>query len=305
MNNLVGLINEYYGIIPSSYKKIEGQFCDIYVMDTDSGKFVVKSLPEHFAPCMEQEGHLTHYLSESSINVARILKTRENKYHVKTNTELFHVQEYIDGIHWKPNTAPNWLVESLADTLGRIHYTLKDYTTLHSSMCDDYLNRNIYNWALKHYTYDAERMSHLNRISQFDIDKEKLTYSNSHGDFHTGQIISQNQNFTIIDWTSAGRIPICFEIINSYVFATPESKDGSISTDGLKRYIDRYLKHFTLNDYDISVMPYVLYFNHTIMHYSPPYEDIPFAYQPICDFICKLTAWLYKNADELAHALTK
>jgi len=50
--------------------------------------------------------------------------------------------------------------------------------------------------------------------------------------------------------------------------------DGAISIDGLKRHIDRYLKHFSLNDYDIVIMPYILYFQHIIMHYSPPYNDI-------------------------------
>jgi Ser/Thr protein kinase RdoA (MazF antagonist) len=303
LDNLIGLIKEYYGLTPLSYKQIEGQFCDIYIMDTGSDKYVVKSLPEQFAPCMEQEGHLTKYLFDSDIKVARVLKTRDEKYHVKTDDELFHVQEYIDGIHWKPNTAPDWLVASIADMLGEIHHALKDYPTLHSGMGDDYLNRGILDWAMKHYTYDAERMAHLKRISQFDIDKNKLTYSNSHGDFHIGQIITQGQNLTAIDWTSASRIPICYEVINSYVFASPESKDGAISIEGLKRHIDRYLKHFTLNDYDIAMMPYVLYFQNMIMHYSPPYDDIPSAYQPICDFLCKLTTWLYNHVDELAHAL--
>ena len=168
-------------------------------MDTETGKFVVKSLPEHFAPSMEQEGHLTKHLSGNGINVARIIKTRENKYHVKTDDKLFHVQEYINGTHWKPNTAPDWFVASLADMLGKIHCTLKDYPILHSSMSDDFLNLGILDWALKHYTYDAERMAHLNRVSQFNIDKDKLTYSNSHGDFHIGQIITQGEKLTAID----------------------------------------------------------------------------------------------------------
>ena len=78
-----------------------------------------------------------------------------------------------------------------------------------------------------------ERIKHLERISEFDIDADKLTYSNYHGDFYIGQTIVKNQDITVIDWTSACRMPIALEVIMSYVFADPECKGGKIDSNRL------------------------------------------------------------------------
>lgn len=312
------LISDNYDFEVRDLQLIEGNFCEIYAMQTDKGKYAVKTL--HLGDHdMEQEGLLTKYLYNNGISVSRILKTKNDMYHVETEDMQFHVQEFIEGRTWTVNTAPEWFIEESAATIGKVHSILKDYGELKSIMSGHFLNKSIISHLQNHYSgklneaaeqkdkqlisYLEDRVKYLERVSKFDIDVNKLTYSNSHADFHIGQIITNDENLTVIDWTSACRMPICLEVIRSYVFAAPECRYGEINSDGLKRYINHYLKYFPLNDYDIQMMPYVFYFQHMIWNYSPPYNDIPEAYMPICKLIQNFTKWLYDNIDTLANEL--
>jgi hypothetical protein len=79
--------------------------------------------------------------------------------------------------------------------------------------------------------------------------------------------------------------------------------DGKIDTIGLKKYIGHYLKSFSLNNYDIQMMPYILYFQQLMCHYSPPYSNVPDTYKPICKLINSFTNWLYLNVKNLSKEL--
>jgi len=152
-----------------------------------------------------------------------------------------------------------------------------------------------------------ERLKHFERIASFQIDADKLTYSNSHGWFQIGElIVDKNKNITVIDWTGACKKPISYEIILSYIFASPECKDGKIDSDGLKRYIKNYLKYFSLSEYDIQIMPYLYYYTQMICNYTP--HEI--YYNEVCDWwknksmlITNVTNWLYENAEKLSEDL--
>ena len=72
-----------------------------------------------------------------------------------------------------------------------------------------------------------EQIRHLERISEFKIDTDKLTYANSHGDFPIGQVIVKDYDITVIDWSSACRLPVCLDVITSYVFASPNCGEGA------------------------------------------------------------------------------
>ena len=92
----------------------------------------------------------------------------------------------------------------------------------------------------------------------------------------------------------------------SYVFASPECKDGRIDSEGLKRYINNHAKHFPLNDYDIQIMPYLYYYAQMICNYSPDeiYKNLlPDWWKDKCDLIINVTDWLYENVEKLSEAL--
>jgi Ser/Thr protein kinase RdoA (MazF antagonist) len=314
---LTNLIHENYSMDVYALNLLDSHFgTEIYVALTDKGKFIVKALPLHCGD-LETEGRVTDYLLSRGISVARILPTLSGNYGVVTESMHFHVQEFIEGVTPPLNSFSDNMLDKLADTLGRIHVVMSDFGELPTSFGKDFFDRSVplgelarYAEALSHAGKDeilaselSRRLEHLKRISTFEIDTDKLTYGNSHGDLYASQIIVNGDQFTIIDWTTASRVPLCVEVINSYVTAAPACNLGVIDADGLMRYIERYFRHFTLTEYDLRAMPFVLYWYLLLQHYDPPYCDTPESYRPLYRFIDYTTDWLYDNAESMSERL--
>jgi Ser/Thr protein kinase RdoA (MazF antagonist) len=314
------LILDNYSLEVSSLTLIDSHFgTEIFLLESDKGKYIVKTLPLYVED-VENEGYITEFLFNNDISVARLLKSNDGKYLVKTSDMQFHVQEFIEGETLKINTAPDWFLDKTADLLGKIHKVLQGYGELKINFGEDFFNASTIDGAIRYYSDKLdnalqqkdsslikaleERIRHLKRLSSFDIDVSKMTYTNSHGDFHLGQIITQNKNITVIDWTSACRVPVSLEIITSYVTSDPECKYGKIDCNRLKKYINEYSKHTALNEYDLLIMPYIYYFQQIICHYTPPYDvNVAESYKPICDLINRSTNWLYQNIETLSNEL--
>jgi len=233
-----------YDLIIKDLQLIEGQFCKMYSMNTNKGKYFIKTYPLE-EEGIKNEGYVTDYLLNNGINVPQMLMTKNGNYHVETAEYQFHVQQFIEGEILALNTAPELFFEKSVNILGQIHNILKDYKgKLKPVLGNHFLDKSAINYLKDHYIgrlYEEtkqddkmliisleERVRNLERVSAFVIDENKLTYSNSHGDFHIGQLITDGENLTVIDWTSAGRTPICFEVIRSYVYAASECKNGVI-----------------------------------------------------------------------------
>lgn len=258
------MIEDSYDVKINDLKLFDQYFgTEIYFAETNIGKYIIKSLPL-YVPGVENEGLITEFLYNNGIPVARFLQTKCGGYAIKTDKVQFHVQEFIEGEIFKLNTAPDWFMEESAHMLGKIHAVLQNYGDINvkSEFSDDFFRSTTAIERKQHYSkqlYEAvekndttlvfdldARITHLDRISTFDIDPTKLTYANSHRDYDIRQIIVQNKDITVIDWTSACRFHIGYEVMRSYVLAAPECKNGKIGSDGLKRYIDRYQKYFKL-----------------------------------------------------------
>lgn len=313
------IISDNYDIKINNMSLIDSHFgTEIFLAKTDKDRFIVKTLPLYVGD-IENEGYITDFLFNKGFNVARILKTNNGMYHVKTNELQFHIQTFIEGETLAVNTAPKWFMQKSAHTLAKIHKTLKDYGNLKTNFGGDFFTKSNVMKTIKYYTeflaktieendtaliFDIEeRLKHLKRISLFDICVDKLTYSNSHGDFHIGQILTDREELAVIDWTSASKMPICLEVIVSYTTEDPACMHGKIDSTGLINYIKNYSKYFSLNDYDIQMMPYILYFQQLMCHYQPPYSNVPNTYKPICNLINNFTNWLYENIEALANDL--
>lgn len=292
---------------------------EIFKIDTDKGKYIVKTLPLHMT-ISENEGLITEYLYNNGIKVARQLKSRCGEYVVKTADVQLTVQDFIEGETFAVNTAPDWFMKKSAEALGRINLLLRDYGELPIKFDKDFFSVETAIHKKQHFENELakaekvgnqciiplwrEQIRHLDRIASFNIDTSKLTYVNSHGDYHIGQAIARDNDITIIDWASACRLPVCLEVITSYVFASPSCHEGVIDADGLLNYICIYTKHFPLSQYDITAMPYILYFWHCVCNYSPDeFADIPQSYKAIAELISKLLDWLYDHVDELSKSI--
>ena len=248
------------------------------------------------------------------------LKSKEDNYVVKTSEFQFTVQHYIEGETLLVNSAPEWFMNKSADFLGKTVLLLKDYEGLPLRFGKEFFSAKTALKKKRHYKRELarakkvgdidivpiweEQIRHLEKISRFHIDTKKLTYTNSHGDYHIGQTIVNNNDITVVDWGSACQLPICLDVITSYVFASQTCAEGAVDADGLKKYIRRFAEKFPLTEYDIKAMPYVLYFWHCVCNYRPDeLANIAESYQPIAKLVYSLLNWLYSHVEELSEQL--
>ena len=314
------LAEDSYGIKVSSVELLDRHFgTEIYRVTAREGWFILKTLPSYAGDC-ETEGKITEHLSKKGLRVARLCKNRWGTYTTEVSGVRFTLQKLIEGITLSVNSAPEWFMERSADYLGRTVSALKGFPGLPVRFGADFFDparpREKWNdWISElekakrkgdavSVPYWEEQICWLEKISEFKIDTGKLTYAASHGDFHIGQAIVKDEDITVVDWSSACRLPVCLDVVTSFVFASPACAGGEIDPEGLKKYIRRFTGHYPLNDYDIKAMPYVLFFWHTMCNYRPDeYGSLPESYRPTAELLRRLLAWLFVHVDGLSESL--
>lgn len=310
-------VENSYDLQVSGVKLLDQHFgTRLYTIDTDKGKFVVKILPLSVEN-VNDEGLVTGYLYDSGLQVARLVKHKGGKYVAQTAFVQFTIQEYIEGATFSVNEAPGWLLDQSAAFLGKANCMLKDYGQMPLRFGKDFFSGDTVLRKKSHYHSELERakeatehnliplweeqIRHFDRISEFDIDVNRLIYANSHGDYHVGQIIAKQQNITVVDWTSACCLPVCLDVMAGYVFASRACKNGVVDAEGLRKYIGVYTKYFPLQEYDVKRMPYVFYFWLCICNYLPSeLATMPENYKPMAKQSFQLLNWFYENVERLS-----
>ena len=142
----------------------------------------------------------------------------------------------------------------------------------------------------------------------FDFsDMNKVSVMNTHGDYSILQFIYKNGKINaIIDFVSACKMPIVWEIIRSYSYIDPKVKDGQIDINNLIDYTKTFNKYVLLNKYDLKYMSYLYLVQllSSTFGYKQYVADnskkelLEFAY-----FRTKLCKNLDENADKITKAL--
>lgn len=312
------IIEQYYDLKVVAISSLANHLdANIFLVETTTGKFVLKELTDHFLNHPENEGELVEYLANQGIKVSKLLKNNKNEHITYYNEKKFHLQEYLKGNTLSLNSAPDWYLKESAQLLGMIQKSLIKYKKLPTLFDANFLNNSTIQETkqaiLKQLDNANEnaslirnlnrRLEHLAKVSHFEFDADKLTYTNSHGDYYVSQIIEANQELTVIDWTGACFLPACFEVIMSYSYAAPSCKEGEISVTGLNKYLENYFKYFKLKDYDIKMMPYFYYFQLATCNFIPPYNELPEDYLKIAQHCDKIMEWLFDHVETLSNEL--
>ncbi|MGM9661601.1 MAG: phosphotransferase [Oscillospiraceae bacterium] len=141
---------------------------------------------------------------------------------------------------------------------------------------------------------------------RFDIGR--FTCANTHGDFIITQLICGEGRINgVIDWTTACVHPIVWEIIRSYVYASPLCINGEIDIADLTDYVRIYLVHGKLNSYDLENMAQLFfYFTAVCDFYGQYYDSLTrnrAIYLQQAKLSSKLLRWFDAHAEELREAL--
>lgn len=249
----------------------------------------------------ETEPVVAEQLERAAIPVPRFYQTVMGNYVWESRGKLFHLQQFIPGSVYARHTAPAWLLWDSAELLGQIQCALSQLPALPDGMGVDWYKNYQAESVRDSYQHTetlAEQMGQpslandahyrftvLPLLDGLKFDFERLTCRNTHGDYHVGQLICDEEGIqAVIDLTSACVHPVIWELIRAYTFAAPECREGEINAGRLKEYVARYLKYAALTSYDLRRMPYFYFYQLLRGNYIQQFFDAdatgkPFAWE--------------------------
>ena len=156
-----------------------------------------------------------------------------------------------------------------------------------------------------------EKINMIKDISEENIfiDTKKLTIKNTHGDFNVLQFIYKNNHInSVIDFVSACRMPVVWELIRSYSYIDKNVKNGIFNLDTFTDYIKEFNKYVKLNDYDLKYMSYIyliqlLSSTYGYKEYINNNENIELL--EFAHFRTNICKYLFNNAENISNRLLK
>ncbi|HIZ21155.1 MAG TPA: phosphotransferase [Firmicutes bacterium] len=325
MNNET--LKRLYGWDITDVKKSTiGAGSDTYFVSCQKGRYVVKFPSASEINNPDFEPALCEFLLSKGIAVSEFLKNINGQYiSTDENGRKFHVQKFIDGKVYAVNTAPKWLLRESAALLGKIHTALAGYPSLPEGIGEKFFAAMTPEAALNSYQNTLAiaqenqdiaiqddllyRIDLMKRFPGFRFNLGSLTCRNTHGDFFISQLICGEQKIkAVIDWTTACVHPAVWEIIRSYVYASPKCREGVMDMAEFVEYLSIYLEYAPLTAADIDAMPKLFYYQLAVCDYYHQYYQSKAANRSIylhqAVFSTNLMKWLEKNLDSLSQELS-
>lgn len=320
--NITKILSDQYGLSVSSVKKSSvGAGSDTWFVTCTDGNYVVKYPSESEINNPEQEPRLCEYLLQHGIPACRFLKNVQGEYlsHDERG-RVFHVQEFIEGIMYDWHEAPAWLLMESVAMLGKFHTVLKNYEGLPTGIGEDFFRYMTPERVLPSYweslkiaqeENDTEavadllyRIDLMQRFPKYTFDLKRLTCQSTHGDYFISQLLcGEHKINAVIDWTTACVHPVVWELVRSYVYATPSCKEGQIDMEEFVRYVDKYCEYAPLTEYDLLNMIPLFYYQIAVCDYYGQYyeadADNRYIYLEQAKFSTKLLRWFEKNGEAL------
>ena len=221
---------------------------------------------------------------QDGIPVPQIYKTVTNQSVLSESNKKYHMQTFVDGVIYKHNTAPEWLLYQSAELLGKIQNSLGKLLPLPLGISQGFLDHFTPENAILNHTntlkmavdkgdtdiakVQEEKIKLLDKYKDLKFDFAGMTCGNTHGDYSINQIIcGKGKINAVIDFTSACVHPLCWEVIRSYSLADDKCKNGELDIENFKEYLERFLKLGSLNDYDIKIMPSFYMYQNLVCDY--------------------------------------
>lgn len=158
------------------------------------------------------------------------------------------------------------MLEKAAELLSDIHEVLRDFEDLPEGIGENFFKyrkpeqvvqsfHNSLQTAAANGDDDNVRdirdiLEIIEHFPDYHFDVSKFTCGNTHGDYMISQMLCGDNSIKgIIDWTTACRHPLIWEVVRSYIFMAPECKDGAIDIESFEHTRNRsiYLEQAQLS----------------------------------------------------------
>ena len=274
---IIKFVKETYGLDINNVERINRGSANIYSLNNNT--YVLKEFQSKYTfDEIEKEITIINHLKNDSIPVPTYIKTIDNNYACFYKERVIIIQEYIDGYTLESNEGNLEQTLECADIYGRIVKSLETLSIeLPSSDIKDWYSTSTFDEAiLKHKDLISmlddshktdlkikkdleEKLTMLESIKDKDFsDMEKLTVKNTHGDYNLLQFIYKDGKVkAVIDFVSACKMPIVWELIRSYSYVDSDAKDGEFNLDHFIEYVKTFNNYIKLNKYDLEFMPYI------------------------------------------------
>lgn len=326
LEQLKNRIYKLYGLeIDSAQIPDHGAGSITYIINCHNKKYVVKYSSENGMNHPEIEPDLCKYLIQQGIPACQFVANQQGQM-ISTDEKgrRFHVQRFIPGEIYEYNQAPDWLMSQSAQMLGKIHKSLEQYPVLPGGIGKEFFQYRTPQGTIASYENTKKRAKEtgdlqvveeidsnikiLEHFPKYEFDLSKLTCRNTHGDFNITQLLCGEDSIDgVIDWTTGCVHPVVWEIMRSYVYASPLCAEGTIDIDDFMDYVKNYMKYGTLTEYDLENMGRVFYYSIAVSDFYGQYYDSMTRNRNIflqqARFSSKLMKWFDENVEKLGEAL--
>lgn len=322
---LVEVIKKEYNIDVFHVEKLNRGSANLYSLNKN--KYVLKEFQSKYTKEeINKEIIVINHLKKDGVSVPEYIPTLNNEYSFVYKNKIVIMQKYIRGYVMESNSADyNQIIES-AENLGKIVKSLStlkielptndvsswysDETILESIEKQKKLLQKIsieeYPQIYKDLTYKISILESIKNNLDFS-EMPNLTIMNTHGDYSVLQFIYEKGKIsTIIDFVSACKMPVVWEVIRSYSYIDPKAINGELNINNLIDYVKKFTEYVSLNEYDFKYMAqlYLIQLLTSTFGYKQYIEDnskqnlLNFAF-----FRTKLCKYLYENSEKIARVL--
>lgn len=322
---LINVVKEQYGIDVTKINKLNRGSANLYSLNNDT--YILKEFQSKYTQEeINKEITIINHLKKDGLSVPEYIITNNNEYSFIYKEKIITMQKFIDGYTMESNTASfEQMIES-ARELGKI---VKSLETLDISLpindVSSWYSMETINESIEKHKVLLEKITKEDhpqifqdledKISMLDYVKNNinfdemhnLTSMNTHGDYSVLQFIYKNGKIkAIIDFVSACKMPVVWEVIRSYSYIDPKAKEGKIDIDNLVSYVNEFTKYVTLNNYDIKYMSYLYLIQLLSSTFGYKQYIADNTKESLLDFALfrtRLCKYLFDNAELIANRL--
>lgn len=329
-NDIIDLLRIQYNIEGNvEIIKLNRGSSNLFEINVDGKRYILKEYNSNKpVSLVEKEVRLIKYLQNRKVLVPQYVQLNDGRYYFIFGGKVVILQQFIDGYTVENNTGNYEQMIESATILGKLIRELIGYEGLQEEgILDRWFSKKSVQIGVQKLEEEKKNIRGDNEykeqfiadfndriliatslINKFDFGIiRRLSIMNTHGDYSIQQLIyGEGKPATVIDFETAKKMPIVWEIFRSYSYVDKHAKGGKIDIDNLIQYFKEVSKYVELNDYDLKFAPHV-YLMQLIgstfgyREYNKDYSQkdlLKFAM-----FRTNLCRCLYSNLDKISESL--
>lgn len=272
---IIDLVLKNYDIKVVQIEKLNRGSANIYMLNNKT--YILK---EFQSVCNQddllKEIEVINHLKDKGLLVPEYIQTTNGNYYIVFENRFIIMQKFISGESKEMNVGEYLnIIESasilaeITEALQDLKYKLpiKDHNAWVSNSAlekaEHSMNSFINGLTDEFQDIKKDIKDKLNILKQIkpqvaNYDFNNLTIVNTHGDYNVLQFIyNQNKVSAVIDFISACKMPIVWEIIRSYSYIDKDVKNGEFNISHFIDYVNEFTKKIKLTKEDLELMPLI------------------------------------------------